>query len=100
MLRTAARRVFERGAPEAAVRLLGRALEEPIVPDERAAVLLEFGLAEFTAGQQEGANEHLSEVAHCADDLLLRTRAVAMLTHVGVPDPGHGRAHAPMLDAA
>jgi DNA-binding CsgD family transcriptional regulator len=99
-LRAAARRVCERGAPEAAMPLWARALEEPIDMNERVAVLFELGVTELTAGQHDAAEEHLGEVARYAADPLARARALAALMNVGVPDPGRWRALAPMLDTA
>lgn len=48
-LRRAARRSLAEGAADAATRDLRRALEEPPPPGERAAVLLELGIAELRA---------------------------------------------------
>ena len=45
-LRAAAASAVSRGAPESAVALLRRAVEEPPAPEDRPAVLLELGLVE------------------------------------------------------
>jgi DNA-binding CsgD family transcriptional regulator len=51
-LREAARAAMDSGAPQAAARLLDRALAEPPLPQNRAAVLREAARAQVTAGQQ------------------------------------------------
>lgn len=98
-LRAAAQRVAERGAPDTAVVLLGRALEERMDSDERAAVLLELGANEITAGMQAAAVKHLDEAARLASHPHERARAVTVLTGVGHLDIDLWRELAPMLDA-
>ncbi len=66
-LREAARRALGRGAPDAAVTYLRRALGEPPVGEERGAVLLELGLAERRSDVLAAA-EHLAEALSLADD--------------------------------
>ena len=56
----AADRALARGAPNAAVVLLGRALEEPPA-ERRGAVLAALGRAERHAGRTEDAVRHLRE---------------------------------------
>ena len=51
---------FERGASDAAVAYLRRALEEPPAPKSRASVLLELGRAE-TRAREPAAVEHLEQ---------------------------------------
>jgi len=59
VLRRAAARSLRRGAPEAAVRYLRRALDEPPAADERPAVLAELGRAEVRAALPDEAAAHL-----------------------------------------
>ena len=98
-LRTAARRVRERGTPDTAVVLLGRALAEPMDSNERAALLLELGTDELTAGMQEAAEEHLDAAARLASHPDDRARAIAVLATVGHLDLDRWRELAQMLDA-
>jgi DNA-binding CsgD family transcriptional regulator/tetratricopeptide (TPR) repeat protein len=60
-LRRAAARSVQRGAPEAAVRYLRRALDEPPALSERPALLAETGRAEVRAAMPDDAVEHLRE---------------------------------------
>jgi DNA-binding CsgD family transcriptional regulator len=66
-LRTAARAAVDRGAHDVAATFLRRALEEPPSADERPALLLRLGSAEWHAGQSE-ASAHLEEALVSADD--------------------------------
>jgi DNA-binding CsgD family transcriptional regulator len=59
-LRAAAGRALDRGAPDAGVTLLERALAEP-AGDARGSVLLELGRAERWAGRGADAVEHLAQ---------------------------------------
>ena len=59
VLRAAARDAGARGAADAAITYLRRALEEPPPPDEVAAVLHELGLEEAAARQRENFDAHL-----------------------------------------
>ena len=61
-LRAAAGRELERGAPDAAVELLERALAEP-AGDARVDVLAELGRAEALLGRHADAAAHLGEAA-------------------------------------
>jgi DNA-binding CsgD family transcriptional regulator/tetratricopeptide (TPR) repeat protein len=80
-LRTAAARSVERGAPDAAVRYLRRALDEPPTAGDRPALLAELGRAEVRAAMPDEAVEHLRaalaatdsphERAHMAHDLAI-----------------------------
>ncbi len=56
VLRSAASRALERGAPELAADLLTRALEEPPRAEERAGILAELGTAELRAGRPSGSD--------------------------------------------
>ena len=88
-LRHAATRAVQRGAPEAAIPLLRRALEEPVGDDERAELQLELGRAQLAAGQLAAAVEHLEAVARSTDDVTLRARAlVPLLQNVSARNPG------------
>ena len=68
VLRAAGARSLERGAPEAAIRSLRRALDEPPAPDVRTEVLAELGAAEVVAAPAEEAIEHLSAALAGTDD--------------------------------
>ena len=61
-LREAAADAVDRGAPQVAAALLGRALAEPPPAAERVALLLELGRAELLAGQ-EAALTHLAKAS-------------------------------------
>jgi DNA-binding CsgD family transcriptional regulator len=73
-LRAVARKAAAKGAPESAAAYLRRALTEPPSAEVRAPVLLELGLAEFSAGQP-GWDDHLNEAAQSACDDRTRIRA-------------------------
>ena len=84
VLRAAANRALARGAPNAAVVLLGRALAEP--PAQwRGAVLAALGRAERHAGRTEDALRHLREAIELAPaarrDELARELALALFYH-------------------
>ncbi len=84
VLRAAADRALARGAPNAAVVLLGRALAEP--PAQwRGAVLAALGRAERHAGRTEDALRHLREAIELAPaarrDELARELALALFYH-------------------
>ena len=68
VLRSTAARSMERGAPEAAIRSLRRALEEPPTPELRAEVLAELGVAELAAAPAAEALEHLGAALQEIDD--------------------------------
>jgi DNA-binding CsgD family transcriptional regulator len=72
-LRAAGRRALGDGAPELAVRLLRRAADEPPPEADRAATLLELGVAQ-TRASDPGALAHLDAAAQ-ADDPLVAARA-------------------------
>jgi DNA-binding CsgD family transcriptional regulator len=76
----AARTAARRGAPESAVVLLRRALDEPPPRGERAQVLLELGIAETTAGDA-GGERHLEQALDCAEDDGVRLGATLLLAH-------------------
>ncbi len=76
-LRAAAWEATARGAPESAVAYLSRALAEQPSPEAGAGLLLELGLAEFSAGQP-GWPDQLEEAMESAGDDTTRI-AVALL---------------------
>src|SRR5690606_16334570 len=65
-LRAAAGMATSRGAPEAAVALLRRALDEPVAGPERAQVLVELGLVELNVDGPAGV-AHLTEAYAALD---------------------------------
>lgn len=88
-LRAAAARALDHGAPEVAVSYLRRALAEPPLPAERAAVLLSVGEAELRAGELVGAGPapdaespavgHLREAVESTEDRTERAEAAVLL---------------------
>jgi DNA-binding CsgD family transcriptional regulator len=66
-LREAAREALDRGGPEIAATYVRRALVEPPMAGERAALLLLLGTAEWRAGQPD-AVAHLEQALAGADD--------------------------------
>jgi DNA-binding CsgD family transcriptional regulator len=77
-LREAARLALRRGAPDSAVTLLRRALDEPPDTDLRPHLLLALGTAEHELSMVE-ARRHLREAAETGGDPLVRARALAVL---------------------
>ena len=67
MLRAAARTAMARGASDAAVVLLRRALDEPVPADDRAEVLIELGLVETLVDGPASA-AHLTEADELVED--------------------------------
>jgi DNA-binding CsgD family transcriptional regulator len=67
LLRDAARDALALGDAAGAAALLSRALDEPPLPGDRAAVLLELGQARARAGAPE-AIEPLAEIVESSDD--------------------------------
>lgn len=63
------------GAPDAAVRFLRRALDEPPPPDARAEILIELGRAGAAAGDPS-AVDHLQEAVGLLDPGPRRTEAI------------------------
>ncbi len=87
-LRDAARQAVPRGAPDASVTYLRRALEEPPWPESRPATLLELGLAESLTLQREPAIEHLRRGIETTKDTVARLYAARTLgAMVGMQDP-------------
>jgi DNA-binding CsgD family transcriptional regulator len=98
-LREAAAGAVARGAPEAAVRFLRRALDEPPEPAVQPAVLAELGKAEVRTGEPEAAIAHLRAALAGSTD----PRARAALAHdlaIGLIAPGHYRDAVGMLAEA
>ncbi len=79
-LRAAAWEATVRGAPESAVVYLSRALSEPPSPEAGAGLLLELGLAEFTAGQP-GWHDQLAEAVESAGDDTTRIAAALLFAN-------------------
>ncbi len=77
-LRVAADRALVRGAPEAAVRYLRRALAEPPLEEVRVDTLLELGLAEQRV-DIASASEHLAEALEAIEEPLRRARVALEL---------------------
>lgn len=79
-LQVAAKRELERGAPDAAVELLERALAEP-AGEDRVEVLAELGQAEALLGRHADAAAHLGEAARSGTSrqrpALVRGEAIA-----------------------
>jgi DNA-binding CsgD family transcriptional regulator len=87
-LRAAAREAVPRGAPDASVTYLRRALEEPPEPDSRPATLLELGLAESLTLQRDPAIEHLRRGVETTNDTVARLYAARTLgAMVGMDSP-------------
>jgi DNA-binding CsgD family transcriptional regulator/tetratricopeptide (TPR) repeat protein len=77
-LQAAAREARSRGVPQAAVRYLRRALEEPPPHDGHVELLAELGAAEAAAGLSEAAEHFQQAIAACGDP---RRRAELALQH-------------------
>ena len=95
VLRAAARTAIARGASDAAVTMLRRALEEPVTPDERPALLVELGGVEVLV-DGPAAVEHLTEAYGLLPDPRERARIAMVIarTHVFVSPPGVATAFA------
>lgn len=89
LLRRAAAGALARGAPGAAVALLGRALAEPPPAPERGGVLRELGAAEYRLGAPDAVG-HLEEAAGLIGEPVLLATTVRWLaialTMTGDPD--------------
>ncbi len=86
-LRAAAREGMRRGAPEAAVTYLRRALEEPPPAEARAELLLELGEAEALTLDSGPAADHLARGIEGVRDPERRLRAALLLAGVlGIDD--------------
>ena len=78
-LERAADDAIARGAPEAAIAFLQRALEERSSEDRADGVLFRLGVAGFQAGRLQLAVEHLARVAESDADVVLRADAGLLL---------------------
>jgi DNA-binding CsgD family transcriptional regulator len=79
-LRGAAREAAARGAPESGAAYLRRALAEPPSPEVEVGVLLELGLAEFSAGQPDW-HDHLQVAVESAGDDTTRIAAALLFAN-------------------
>ncbi len=99
MLADAAARSIDRGAPEAAVRYLRRALDEPPEVELRPVLLAELGKAEVRAALPDEAVEHLRAALAATAD----SRRRAQMTHdlaLGLIAPGRYVEAVRMLEEA
>lgn len=80
----AARESFARGAPEAAVAYLRRALEEPAPAELHFGLLVELGGAEASAFQSMAASAHLAEAFELARDPQAKLAAATLHALAGV----------------
>jgi DNA-binding CsgD family transcriptional regulator len=83
-LAVAGRGAAESGAPESAAAYLRRALAEPPSPDARAGLLLELGLAEFSAGQPGWRRDLHAAVDRAGDDDGRVAAALALAPALGL----------------
>jgi DNA-binding CsgD family transcriptional regulator len=107
VLRAAAREATARGAADAAINYLQRALDEPPAEHERVRVLHELGLAEAADRRRDDFEEHLRAAAALNEDPVMSSRIALDLGRAlascgefrgsveifnealdGVPDPG------------
>jgi DNA-binding CsgD family transcriptional regulator len=87
LLRRAAARSVARGAPEAAVRYLRRALREPAPEGSRPGLLAELGKAEVRAAMPDDAVEHLRAALATTQSPRERARMIQDLA-IGLIAPG------------
>jgi DNA-binding CsgD family transcriptional regulator len=80
-LQAAGRDAAARGAPESAAAYLRRALSEPPPRELEGGMLLELGLAEFSAGQP-GWHGHLKAAVESAGDNATRIAAALLFANV------------------
>jgi DNA-binding CsgD family transcriptional regulator len=80
VLREAARRALRRGAPDAALAYLRRALREPPRLEDRSALLCDLGSAEALLGAPEAIG-HLQAALAGGSELSTRSVAALMLGH-------------------
>ena len=81
---SSARRALEQGAPETAVVRLRRALDEPPLADQEAAIVLDLARAENKLGRRESI-EHFRRARELASDRSLRARATIELAWASGP---------------
>jgi DNA-binding CsgD family transcriptional regulator len=100
VLRAAAARASARGAPEVAVELLQRALDEPPSDADRHDVRVELAMARYRARADPGVVlGDLLEAFDSAPDPRMRTRAASLIAHVGI-EAGQATRVAQALHAA
>ncbi|TFV58897.1 LuxR family transcriptional regulator [Mycobacterium sp. PS03-16] len=99
VLREAARAAMAGGAPDTAVALLRRALDEPPGDKELPAVLFELGMAEHEIGDDD-APGHLRRAGQTASDPLGRARAYIALAWTTHPDARRQREQLPLYEEA
>jgi DNA-binding CsgD family transcriptional regulator len=78
LLRDAARDALAFGDATGAAALLARALDEPPAPADRAAVVLELGLARARAGMPEAIGPLSEIVEHAQDEAAIATAAIEL----------------------
>jgi DNA-binding CsgD family transcriptional regulator len=88
-LSAAARRALAQGAPDVAVRLLRRAIREPLTPPERAELHFELGSA--LAVTADGAAP--AEIATAIELTALPSRRAEMFLRLGATYAAQGRHH-------
>jgi DNA-binding CsgD family transcriptional regulator len=97
-VRAAAHQALVQGDPDAAVRLLSRALAEPPPKSRRGAVLLELAEAEVVAGDA-AAGVHIAEALALLEDAAGRSRALRTLSRVKLAAADHPGAAEAILQA-
>jgi tetratricopeptide (TPR) repeat protein len=95
----AAQAAAARGAPEAAVAMLARALAEPPAAGERSRLLLELGRAESALGRPE-AFGHLKEAHRLSADPWERGRSALALVWLNARAPSDGDLLGQLVDEA
>ena len=98
-LAAVADRSVGRGAPDAAVRYLRRALDEPPSADARPALLAQLGRAEIRAAMPDDAVEHL-QAAMAAIDAPAERALMAHDLAIGLIAPGRYPEAVQMLERA
>jgi DNA-binding CsgD family transcriptional regulator len=79
ILRSAAQDAARRGAPDAALVYLRRALDEPPPSDHMAGMLLDLGTCELAEMEFAAAEEHLRATLATSRDAATRARAASLL---------------------
>jgi DNA-binding CsgD family transcriptional regulator len=88
ILRSAAQDAMRRGAPDAAVVYLRRALDEPPPSDQLGGMLVDLGNCELAEMQFSAAEEHLRAALATSDDSGTRARAASLLGRCAVLSGG------------
>jgi DNA-binding CsgD family transcriptional regulator len=84
ILRAAAARAAERGAPAAAIAYLGRALDEAPPEGERAEVLCDLGRWEIARAHYDAAARHLLSALDAPGELSVHVRATTWLSRCAI----------------